>query len=250
MRPYALTVSGYGVAGRGLRFIASDDRAPNTGFGADWSVCPAIIPLQDTPPTAVLAATPTTGKPPLTVTLDGSGSRDVDGDTIASYTFDFGDGSAAVTQSSPIISHTYSKAANYVSRLTVTDSRGTKSINGASKFISVVADAGTATVNVSVSPSQIKQGSTATFTVSAAKPVSQSTNVSYSMSGSASLGSDYTLNGTPGQVTIAAGQPSGSVTLNAVSGRGKKKKTATMTLQSGSGYKVGKANKATVTITP
>ena len=45
---------------------------------------------------------------PLTVNLDGSTSSDPDGaDTIASYTFRFGDGSTPVTQSGPSTSHTY-----------------------------------------------------------------------------------------------------------------------------------------------
>jgi len=103
---------------------------------------------------------------------------------------------------------------------------------------------------VAVSPTQIKQGDSATFTVSASKAVSQSTTVHYSMSGTASLGTDYTLSGSPGQVTIPAGQSSGSVTLSASSSNVKKKKTATMNLQSGAGYKLGKPKNATVTIVP
>ena len=110
--------------------------------------------------------------------------------------------------------------------------------------------ASTPTVNVAVSPTQIKQGDNATFTVSASKAVSQSTTVHYSMSGTASLGTDYTLSGSPGQVTIPAGQSSGSVTLSASSTNAKKKKTATMNLQSGAGYKLAKPKNATVTIVP
>jgi len=64
------------------------------------------------------------------------------------------------------------------------------------------------------------------------------------------LGTDYTLSGSPGQVTIPAGQSSGSVTLSASSTNAKKKKTATVNLQSGAGYKLGKPKNATVTIVP
>src|SRR6266404_576875 len=111
--------------------------------------------------------------------------------------------------------------------------------------------ASTPTVSVAVSPTKIKQGDSATFTVSASNAVSQSTTVQYSMSGSASLGTDYTLSGTPGKVTIPAGQSSASVTLTAASGTGQKqKKTATMNLQSGAGYKLAKPKNATVTIAP
>jgi hypothetical protein len=68
----------------------------------------------------------------LTVTLDGSGSTDPDpGDTITSYTFDFGDGSPPVTQSSPTVSHTYQTAGDFPARLSVTDSRGKPSTNTA-----------------------------------------------------------------------------------------------------------------------
>src|SRR6185437_8553904 len=56
----------------------------------------------DTAPNAVLAASPTSGAAPLQVAFDASASSDPDqGDSIASYTFDFGDGSAPVTQSTP-----------------------------------------------------------------------------------------------------------------------------------------------------
>lgn len=41
--PYALTIAGEGAAGSGLVFNKPADRGPNTGFGADWSVCgPAV----------------------------------------------------------------------------------------------------------------------------------------------------------------------------------------------------------------
>ena len=77
------------------------------------------------------------------------------------------------------------------------------------------------------------------------------------MSGKAMLGSDYTFSGTPGQITIPAGQSSGSVTLSALIDNQKEKaEKATMTLQPGSSYnfpttgkkKKTKAPSATVTI--
>ena len=61
----------------------------------------------------------------------------------------------------------------------------------------------------------------------------QPVTVNYSMSGGASLGTDYTLSGTPGQVTIPAGQSSARVILRA---RKKVNKAATMTLTNGPGY--------------
>jgi hypothetical protein len=81
-------------------------------------------------PTALLTGTPQSGPNPLTVNFSGAGSTDPDaGDSIASYTFNFGDGSPPVTQSSPTISHTYNSPGEYGARLTVTDSHGLASTN-------------------------------------------------------------------------------------------------------------------------
>lgn len=90
------------------------------------------------PPVAQLTANPTSGPAPLTVTLDGSGSTDPDaGDTIASYTFSFSDGTPDVTQSSPTIQHTYQNDGTYQARLHVKDSRGVVNENAAYVMIDV-----------------------------------------------------------------------------------------------------------------
>jgi PKD repeat protein len=82
----------------------------------------------DTKPTAVLTANPTSGTAPLLVNFSGAGSNDTDpGDSVVSYTFDFGDGSAPVTQAGPTISHTYTTGGNFQARLTVTDTYGVSS---------------------------------------------------------------------------------------------------------------------------
>jgi len=91
-------------------------------------------------PVAALSATPGSGNAPLAVKLDASGSSDADtaapADTVASYTFNFGDGSAPVTQSNPIVTHTYG-AGNYRATVHVTDSRGKQSANTAGVNIEV-----------------------------------------------------------------------------------------------------------------
>jgi PKD repeat protein len=81
-------------------------------------------------PTAILSGTPDHGPAPLTVNFTGSGT-DPDNDAIASYTFDFGDGSPVVTQTSPTISHTYNAAGEFRAQLQVTDARGKLSTNTA-----------------------------------------------------------------------------------------------------------------------
>jgi hypothetical protein len=68
------------------------------------------------------------------------------------------------------------------------------------------------------------------------------------MRGTAQKGIDYTSSGTPGQVTIAAGQNSATVTLHAIANRGSRGKIAIMVLNAGPGYNLSKASKATVTL--
>jgi len=90
------------------------------------------------PPVAQLAASPLGGPAPLMVSFDGSGSSEPDlCDTIASYTFDFGDGSPPVTQAGTTITHTYVLDGEFGARLTVSDSRGTPSANSALQTIAV-----------------------------------------------------------------------------------------------------------------
>jgi PKD repeat protein len=123
----------------GVGATALFDQMPDSlAFTGSYTVNNNDFCRPNAAPTAVLTATPTSGNAPLTVNFDGSGSYDPDpGDTIASYTFSFGDGSPAVTQSAPTIAHTYNAAGNYAARLTVTDSRGLASTNTAQVIITV-----------------------------------------------------------------------------------------------------------------
>ena len=89
------------------------------------------------PPVPMLQVVPNVGCAPLAVTLDGSQSYDPDGDAIASYTFDFGDGTGPATQSSPTISHTYSSGGGYSATLRVTCSRDAVSSKTAQALVSV-----------------------------------------------------------------------------------------------------------------
>ena len=89
-------------------------------------------------PIAALAASPLTGIAPVTVNFDATMSSDPDtGDSVASYTFNFGDGSPEVTQATPTISHVYRDSGNFRATLRVTDSRGATSTNAASTVIQV-----------------------------------------------------------------------------------------------------------------
>lgn len=75
------------------------------------------LPPANQAPTAVF----TSSAVGLTASFDGSGSSDPDG-TVASYSWNFGDGSLAGTGAAP--SHTYSAGGTYQVRLTVTDNQG------------------------------------------------------------------------------------------------------------------------------
>jgi uncharacterized repeat protein (TIGR01451 family) len=119
-------------------------------------------------PTAALTGSPTSGSAPLTVNFSGAGSSDADaGDTIASYTFRFGDGSTPVTQSSSTISHTYSTPGTYHATLTVTDSRGLQSTNGASVDIQVTPPPAADLSVLKTGPSTGHVGQAITYTIKA-----------------------------------------------------------------------------------
>jgi PKD repeat protein len=111
---------------------------------ASTNVAQLVISVApNTPPTAVLKASPTSGNPPLKVTFDATGSFDQDfSDTISSYTFRFGDGTADVTTGNPVIDHTYAAAGTFAARLIVTDSHGAKSENTAQQVITVTQPGG------------------------------------------------------------------------------------------------------------
>ncbi|MGH9874879.1 MAG: PKD domain-containing protein [Pyrinomonadaceae bacterium] len=103
----------------------------STGTGS-YALRPANLCLPNTAPLALLTADVSEGVQPLTVHFDGSASSDADSiDTIASYTFNFGEGNDDVTQNSPTISHAFTERGEYVVRLVVTDSRGRVSSNTA-----------------------------------------------------------------------------------------------------------------------
>jgi hypothetical protein len=91
-----------------------------------------------------------------------------------------------------------------------------------------------------VSPSSAREGSDATFTVKTVHgAVVCPITVNYSVSGNAHLDSDFTLTPPPNQVTIPAGQSSATITFHAlVDGLRENNETATLTLTSGTGYRL------------
>jgi PKD repeat protein len=84
-----------------------------------------VVSAADGPPVAKLTVTPSSGIAPLEVSADASGSADTDATPIATYTFDFGDGTPPTgPQPDPIATHVYSADGRYTATVTVTDTAG------------------------------------------------------------------------------------------------------------------------------
>src|SRR6266545_232330 len=119
----------------------TNETIPDTTGAGTYVLRADNLCLPNTEPVAVLTANTDEGIAPVTVTFDGSGSYDADSiDTIATYTFNFGDGDDDVNQTSPTISHTFNQAGEYIVRLVVTDSRGKVSSNTAQYVIEAEAE--------------------------------------------------------------------------------------------------------------
>ena len=87
-----------------------------------WRPSGGVQPNQ--PPIAVMSTNPLSGPAPLTVTFNGSGSTDPDGN-VTSWLWSFGDGTSAT---GAVVTHTYTTIGiTYYPSLTVVDNRGASS---------------------------------------------------------------------------------------------------------------------------
>ena len=121
----------------------------------------AALSMRNAPPVAALAATPTSGAAPLSVTLDGSASTDSDGAVVA-YRWDFdGDGTIDAQSTSPTAAHVYPAGVWHVG-LTVVDDDGATSTPALVEVRSSNPPAARASV-----PSKAKGGTAVTFDASA-----------------------------------------------------------------------------------
>ncbi len=117
----------------------TNETIPDTTGGTSYTLRPSNLCLPNAAPFAQLTASPANGIVPLAVALDGITSTDEDAiDSIASYTFNFGDGTDDVVQTSPLINHTFAQAGLYDVKLVVTDSRGKVSSNTAHQLVQVL----------------------------------------------------------------------------------------------------------------
>ncbi len=103
-----------------------DDPSVANGFNGydDRGAYEAPAGTTDRSPDAMLRVTPSSGTSPLSVTADAGQSTDTDGTGIASYAFDFGDGTGAGPQSAPTAGHTYPNSGTYTLAVSVTDTAG------------------------------------------------------------------------------------------------------------------------------
>jgi hypothetical protein len=92
------------------------------------------------------------------------------------------------------------------------------------------------TITLFAFPGNVNKGGTATFSIFASANAAQPIVVNYVMTGTAGLGTDYVLDGAPNQITIPAGQSSGSATLTVITAKTRGKEKATMVLTPGSDY--------------
>jgi parallel beta-helix repeat protein len=131
----AIDSANSGVSGWSARDVlgiprVDDPATPNTGVGPrsyDDRGAYEFQPGASAPPNASLTVSPSFGTVPVNVTADASGSTG-NGNSIVSYTFDFGDGSSAVgPQASPTATHTYTTPGSYTVSVTVVDSAGLSS---------------------------------------------------------------------------------------------------------------------------
>jgi glucose/arabinose dehydrogenase len=89
-------------------------------------------------PVARMSVDPASGPAPLLASFDGSGSSDPDaGDSVVSYIWSFGDGSAPVVTAGPTTAHLYAGAGTFTAALIVLDEQG-----AASDPVAVIVGAG------------------------------------------------------------------------------------------------------------
>jgi PKD repeat protein len=115
----------------------------NYGSLGEYRISGSVSASASQPPVAVLSANPTSGVAPLTTSFSASGSYDPDG-SIASYEWNFGDGSAPVY--GVTASRTYSTVGSYTATLKVTDNAGLT----ATRIVTISADSAVVTVPMSV----------------------------------------------------------------------------------------------------
>lgn len=148
-----------------------------------------FAPLTPLYPIAALTLSHSAGIPPFAVTADASLSKAGSEGPIATYAFDFGDGTTTGPQTASTAAHTYTALGTYIVTVTVTDARGATSIGSQQVYSGIPA-------GFAVTVSGITTG--------------QALSGSVNLSASASVpgvvtGVSYTITGPGGYTTTLAG---------------------------------------------
>jgi len=115
---------------------------------------------QNQPPIAVASANPTSGVAPLTVSFNGTGSSDPDGDALT-FAWDLDGDGAFDDAATPTASFTYSQPGSYITKLRVTDPSAASAT--ASVTISVGNTPPTAFIDTPAASTTWRVGSTINF---------------------------------------------------------------------------------------
>ncbi|TMQ69975.1 MAG: PKD domain-containing protein, partial [Candidatus Eisenbacteria bacterium] len=122
----------YYSPGRWTATVVVTDNAGATGSA---SVVVTVTSL-NLPPVASLTITPSTGVAPLPVVASAAASSDPDG-SVASYRFDFGDGTVVGPQSLPTATHVYA-AGQWTATVVVADNAGATASASAVVSVSLI----------------------------------------------------------------------------------------------------------------
>jgi PKD repeat protein len=195
--------------------------------------------------TANFSANPISGQAPLTVQFTDTSTGNP-----ASWDWNFGDGSADSTVQNP--SHTFTNASSFTITLTVTGNGGQTSsasqtitvTNGSSSQLPVITLTAT-------QPDAYASGEVpGTVTFHRSGDTSQTYEVYWTFSGTASNGVDYGLNGGsyPTNSPFPAGQSDATLTITPIDHGQTNDETVIVTLAPGSAYQIGASNSATIII--
>lgn len=156
---------GYSMAGRYQTSVIVTDQHGNSAVSSPVIITTTtgvtVDPNTDTKAALATRFQDGNSKVPAHVFFDGAGSSARSGRTLASYSFDFGDGSTHTGSGTPgEVEHVYTIAGSYSAGLTVTDSEGDTSSAMATV---VITSAQALTAQLSVSPSRVITGQDVTF---------------------------------------------------------------------------------------
>jgi hypothetical protein len=185
---------------------------------------------------------------PLTVSYTVSGTATAGSDYASlSGSVTIPAGSTSATISVTPLADTATESSETVTATLVASSGYTVG-SPASATVTIADAAPTATVTISATDAAAAEPSdTGTFTVSRIGSTTSALTVSYTVSGSATAGSDYSS--LPGTVAISAGASSATITVEPIDDTtAEADETVTVALSAGSGYALGTVREATVQI--